>query len=147
LRRRRAIQRLVSEVPRGEVVLYPDEVDVHLDPKVGLEWRLAGKQKCVETGRNQKRYPAGAFNPKTGKLTWVEGERKNSFLFLNRLYKLVTQTYRGARRVHLILGNYGIHASQQVKLALKSTARPAAATKSEIRDSKSEKAQNSNLQN
>ncbi len=63
---------------------------------------------------------AGALNPKTGKLTWVEGDRKNSLLFLDLLYKLVTATYRNARRVHLILDNYGIHDSQQVQLALKS---------------------------
>ena len=43
-------------------------------------------------------------------------------MFLDLLYKLVTETYRIARRVHLILDNYGIHDSQQVRLALKSAA-------------------------
>src|SRR5262245_66185495 len=58
-------------VPRGEVVLYLDEVDIHLNPKIGPVWRPAGKQKYVDTpGCNQKRYLAGAFNPRTGKLTW-----------------------------------------------------------------------------
>ena len=118
-RRLRAIQRLVDKVPRGEVVLYLDEVDIHLNPKVGPEWTLAGKQKYVDTpGCNQKRYLAGEFNPKTGKLTWVEGDRKNSLLFLNLLYKLVTETYRSANRVHIILDNYGIHDSQQDRAAL-----------------------------
>jgi transposase len=122
-RRLRAIRRLVGNVPRGEVVLYLDEVDIHLNPKIGPEWTLAGKQKYVETpGCNQKRYLAGAFNPKTGSLTWVEGDRKNSLLFLNLLYKLVTETYPKARRIHLILDNYGIHDSLQVQLALKSAA-------------------------
>jgi transposase len=122
-RRLRALKRLVGTVPRGGVVLYLDEVDIHLDPKVGPEWTLAGKQKYVDApGCNQKRYLAGAFSRKTGKLTWVEGDRKNSLLFLNLLYKLVTETYRSTRRVHLILDNYGIHDSQQVRLALKSAA-------------------------
>jgi hypothetical protein len=121
--RLRAIQRLVDKAPRDEVVLYLDEVDIHLNPKVGPEWTPAGKQKYVDTpGCNQKRYLGGAFNPKTGKITWVEGDRKNSFLFLDLLYKLVTKTYRSARRIHLILDNYGIHDSQQVRLALKSAA-------------------------
>jgi transposase len=122
-RRLRAIQRLVGRVPRGEVVLYLDEVDIHLNPKVGPDWTPAGKQKYVDTpGCNQKRYLAGAFNPKTGELTWVEGDRKSSLLFLDLLYKLVTETYRSARRIHLILDNYSIHDSQQVRLALKSAA-------------------------
>jgi hypothetical protein len=122
-RRLRAIQRLVDMVPQGEVVLYLDEVDIHLNPKVGSDWTLAGKQRYVDTpGCNQKRYLAGAFNPKTGKVTWVEGDRKNSLLFLNLLYKLVTETYRSANRVHIILDNYGIHDSQQVQLALKAAA-------------------------
>ena len=103
--------------------MYLDEVDIHLNPKIGPDWTLAGKQKYVRTpGCNEKRYLAGALNPKTGKLTWVEGDRKNSLLFLDLLYKLVTKTYRNARRIHLILDNYGIHDSQQVQLALKSAA-------------------------
>ena len=75
--------------------MYLDEVDAfHLNPKIGPEWTLAGKQKYVRTpGCNEKRYLAGALNPKTGKLTWVEGDRKNSLLFLELLYKLVTETY------------------------------------------------------
>jgi transposase len=122
-RRLREIQRLLDNPATGEIVLYLDEVDVHLNPKIGPEWTLAGKQKYVRTpGCNEKRYLAGALNPKTGKLTWVEGDRKNSLLFLDLLYKLVTVTYRSARRVHLILDNYGIHDSQQVQLALKSAA-------------------------
>jgi len=122
-RRLRAIQRLIDNLAADEVVLYVDEVDIHLNPKIGPEWTLVGKQKYVETpGCNKKRYLAGALNPKTGELTWVEGDRKNSLLFLNLLYKLVTETYRSARRVHLILDNYGIHDSQQVQLALKSAA-------------------------
>ena len=122
-RRLRAIQRLVDNLAPGEVALYLDEVDIHLNPKIGPEWTLAGKQNYVRTpGCNEKRYLAGALDPKTGKLTWVEGDRKNSLLFLDLLYKLVTKTYRSACRIHLILDNYGIHDSQQVQLALKSAA-------------------------
>ena len=48
----------------------------------------------------------------------MEGPRKTSLLFLDLLYRLVTRTYRGARQVHVILDNYGIHGSLQVQLAL-----------------------------
>jgi transposase len=122
-RRLREIERLVDNLPSGEVALYLDEVDIHLNPKIGPDWTLAGKQKYVRTpGCNEKRYLAGALDTKTGKLTWVEGDRKNSLLFLDLLYKLVTKTYPEASRIHLILDNYGIHDSQQVQLALKSAA-------------------------
>ena len=73
-------------------------------------------------GCNEKRYLAGAWNPETRRLIYVEGERKNSLLFLELLYKLVTKTYRDAKRIHIILDNYGIHDSLQVRLASKSEA-------------------------
>jgi transposase len=122
-RRLRAIERLVEELPADEVVLYLDEVDIHLNPKIGPDWTRRGRQKTVRTpGCNQKRYLAGAWNPKTRRLIYVEGERKNSLLFLELLHKLATKTYPDAKQVHLILDNYGIHDSLQVRLALKSAA-------------------------
>jgi transposase len=120
-RRLRAIRRLIEGLGPDEVVVYVDEVDIHLNPKIGPDWMRRGRQKTVLTpGCNEKRYLAGALDPATGKLTWVEGDRKDSLLFLRLLHKLVTQTYRTARRVHLVLDNFGIHDSQQVRLALKS---------------------------
>ena len=73
-------------------------------------------------GCNQKRYLAGAWNPSTRRLIYVEGERKNSLLFLELLHKLATKIYPDAKRIHIILDNYGIHDSSQVRLALKSPA-------------------------
>lgn len=122
-RRLRVIQRMVDTLPADEVVLYLDEVDIHLNPKIGPDWTKRGRQKEVLTpGCNEKRYLAGAWNPKTRRLTYVEGERKNSLLFLKLLHTLATKTYSKAKRIHIILDNYGIHDSQQVRLALKSEA-------------------------
>lgn len=122
-RRLRTIERLVAELPADEVVLYLDEVDIHLNPKIGPDWTKRGRQKVVLTpGCNEKRYLAGAWNPKTRRLIYVEGERKNSLLFLALLHKLATKTYSKAKRIHIILDNYGIHDSLQVRLALKSEA-------------------------
>lgn len=51
----------------GEVVLHVDEVDIHLNPKVGRDGCLPGQRRVVLTpGNNQKRYLAGALNPRTG---------------------------------------------------------------------------------
>lgn len=117
-RKIRAIQRLIENLPKDEVVVYEDEVDVHLNPKIGLDWMVPGQQKEVLTpGQNEKRYLAGAKNPHTGELIWVEGESKNSLLFILLLWELV-QHYANAKRIHVILDNYSIHHTEQVRKSL-----------------------------
>src|SRR5262245_17919619 len=82
-RRLGEIQQLLATLPRGHVAVYEDEVDIHLNPKIGLDWMVRGQQKEVRTpGQNVKRYLAGALDVRTGLLTWVEGERKASALFV-----------------------------------------------------------------
>jgi transposase len=120
MRRLRRIRQLVENHGADEVVVYVDEVDIHLNPKIGPDWMLRGRQKTVLTpGCNSKRYLAGALDARTGKITWVEGQRKNSLLFLQLLYKLVKRTYPHASRIHVILDNFRIHDSGQVRETLK----------------------------
>jgi transposase len=122
-RRLRRIERLVRHLPADEVAVDVDEVDIHLNPKIGPDWTRRGRQKEVVTpGCNEKRSLAGAWDPRARRLIDVEGERKNSLLFLQLLYKLATKSYPNAKRIHVILDNYGIHDSAQVRLALKSAA-------------------------
>lgn len=103
-----------------EVWVFEDEVDIHLNPKIGPDYMLPGTQKKVKTpGVNQKRYLAGALNAFSGQLTWVEGESKNSELFMRLVFQLGWD-YPQAKRIHLILDNYGIHKSQFTKLVLAS---------------------------
>src|SRR5271163_2379393 len=60
-RRLNAIRRLIDRLPAREVVVYVDEVDIHLNPKIGPDWMHRGTQKTVLTpGKNEKRYLAGA---------------------------------------------------------------------------------------
>jgi transposase len=119
MRRLNAIRRLIQGLPKDEEVLYVDEVDIHLNPKIGLDWMLPGTQKQVLTpGKNQKRYLAGALNARTGRLTWVEADKKNSNLFILQLWMLIGRDYPKAKRIHLILDNYRIHSSRQTQLAL-----------------------------
>ena len=121
-RRLREVQQLIETVPEDEIVVYEDEVDIHLNPKIGLDWMLRGQQKEVLTpGQNEKRYLAGAYNPHTGELIWVEGEKKNALLFIRLLWKL-HETYPTARRIHVIIDNYSIHFTEQVKVSLKTDA-------------------------
>ena len=117
-RRLREIRDLTDHPPPGDVVVYQDEVDIHLNPKIGLDWMNRGQQKEVVTpGQNEKRYLAGAMNAQTGLLTVVEAERKNSWLFIALLDALV-EDYPDARRIHVILDNYRIHDSKITRLAL-----------------------------
>lgn len=117
-KRIRALRRLLAAVPRNEVVVYEDEVDIHLNPKIGLDWMNRGQQKEVVTpGQNEKRYLVGALNARTKELTVVEGVRKNSALFVAVL-KALREDYPRARRIHVILDNYRIHTSQISQSAL-----------------------------
>lgn len=117
-RRLRQLQSLIATLPRRERVFYEDEVDIHLNPKIGLDWMVEGQQKEVLTpGKNEKRYLAGALDVRTGIVVWVEGERKTSYLFLDLLDRL-RQRYPQERCLHLILDNYRIHKSDIVHAAL-----------------------------
>jgi transposase len=117
-RRLNAIQQRLASLPRGQMAFYEDEVDIHLNPKIGLDWMVRGQQKEVATpGKNVKRYLAGALDARSGRLLWVEGERKTSALFIALLNHL-RQTYPRARVLHVILDNYRIHDSKIVHAAL-----------------------------
>jgi transposase len=118
-RRLNRLQDLLATLPRGERAFYEDEVDIHLNPTVGLDWMVSGQQKEVATpGKNEKRYLAGALDLRTRVVIWVEGVRKTSYLFLDLLDRLV-RLYPQAQRLHLILDNYRIHSSDIVQAALR----------------------------
>lgn len=117
-RRLREITELLETLPEDEVLVYEDEVDIHLNPKIGLDWMVRGQQKEVITpGKNQKRYLAGALNPKTSELIWVESDKKNTMLFIDLLWKLHVH-YPNAKKIHIVLDNYSIHHTEQVRLSL-----------------------------
>jgi transposase len=112
------IRNLLASLPKDQVAVYEDEVDIHLNPKIGLDWMVRGQQKEVVTpGQNVKRYLAGALDVRTGMLSWVEGERKTSALFIALLDRL-RANYRQAKVIHVILDNYRIHDSRITQAAL-----------------------------
>jgi transposase len=117
-KRLREIRQLTERLPPDEVAVYEDEVDIHLNPKIGLDWMVRGQQKEVATpGKNEKRYMAGAQDVRTGELLWVTAEKKNATLFILLLWKLVTH-YRDAKVIHVILDNYSIHSTERVRVSL-----------------------------
>jgi len=113
-----AIRRLLAHLPADEVALWEDEADIDLNPKIGYDWMLRGQQKeTVTPGQNVKRYVAGALDAWTGRVVWVFGERKSSFLFTGLLWRL-REVYAWARVIHVILDNAQVHDSRHTRQTL-----------------------------
>lgn len=118
-RRLQQIHQLLANLPHDEVAVYEDEVDIHLNPKIGLDWMNRSRQKLVMTpGQNQKAYLAGTLDARTGEVLWVGGALKDSSLFSAMLEKL-NRHHAHAKRIHVILDNYGIHKSNAARAALR----------------------------
>jgi transposase len=117
-RRLREIELVLAKLPPDHAAVYLDEVDIHLNPKIGPDWMNRGKQKTVQTpGNNVKRYLCGALDASTGLITWVKGERKNSLLFIAMLHKLI-ESYPHAKVIHIVLDNFKIHDSKASRAAV-----------------------------
>lgn len=113
------IHKALDECSAEHPVFYEDEVDIHLNPKIGADWQLRGQQKRVVTpGQNEKYYLAGALHSGTGKVSYVGGNSKSSALFI-ALLKHLKATYRRAKTITLIVDNYIIHKSRETQRWLK----------------------------
>jgi len=114
------IRNLEARATDNEPVLYADEADVHLNPKIGRDWMLAGEQRRVVTpGKNEKFYLAGALDVHTGALHTTGAAKKNAALFCELLL-LLARTYPDARAIHLVVDNYGIHSARLTHETLES---------------------------
>ena len=64
----------LDAVGEDDVVLSEDEVDIHLNHRVGPDWAPRGVRRTVVTpGRNKKHYIAGAYDRGTQELVTVDG--------------------------------------------------------------------------
>jgi transposase len=80
------IRWVFEQLKRGEAMLFADELDIHLLPKVGCAWMPQGRQLAIMTpGQNQKHYLAGALDLATGTLLHCLGPRKTNALFRDLL--------------------------------------------------------------
>lgn len=110
------IKRLLETLPEDEVAVFQDEVDVHLNPKIGCAWMPVGEQATVETpGNNVKRHVAGSLVWRTGTLlVSPPAKRRNAELFLAHLDDL-RRRLRGYRRIHVICDNASFHDCRRVR--------------------------------
>jgi putative transposase len=112
----RRLRRLLARVPADETVVFQDEVDVHLNPKIGSQWMVRGQQAEVVTpGNNEKRHLAGSLHWRTGTLLLSPpGTRRNAQLFLAHLDDLRSRL-RGFQRIHVICDNARFHDCKAVR--------------------------------
>jgi transposase len=99
-----------------EALVFADELDLHLLPKVGYAWMPTGSQLEVMTpGTNEKHDLAGALDLATGTLHHGVGPRKTNGLFRDLLQTLEA-AYPAAQyqRISVVVDNYKIHKAKAV---------------------------------
>jgi transposase len=97
-------------------MVFADELDIHLLPKVGYQWMPKGEQVEIPTpGTNQKNYLAGALDVLTGAITHCVWFRKQTGLFLD-LLKLLDGTYPPKQfdTIYVVVDNAKIHKADLV---------------------------------
>ena len=110
-----AIHEALDECSAAYPVFYEDEVDIHLNPKIGADWQLRGQQKRVITpGQNEKYYLAGVLHSGTGKVSYVGGSSKSSALLI-KLLKHLKAVYRRAKTITVTVDSYIIHKSHETQ--------------------------------
>jgi putative transposase len=106
-----------EQLKRCEALVFADELDIHLLPKVGCAWMPKGTQLAVMTpGQNQKHYLAGALDLATGTLLHCRGARKTNALFRD-LLELLDASYPAEQytRLYVVVDNYRIHKAKAVE--------------------------------
>lgn len=115
----RKIQRLIASLAADETVVFQDEVDIHLNPKIGACWMPRGEQTEVVTpGNNEKRHLAGSLHWRTGSLLLSPpGRRRNADLFVAHLDDL-RRRLRSYRVIHVVCDNARFHDCRKVQAFL-----------------------------
>jgi transposase len=104
------LRTLLRALPPDETVVFPDEVDINLNPDIGKMWMRRGQQaEIITPGDNQKNYLAGALHWRTGAvLAPVLGPQRNGVLVARHLEELCRRLRR-YRVIHVLWDNAKIH--------------------------------------
>jgi transposase len=103
------LRALLHDLPDDETVVFEDEGDVNLNPKIGCMWMRRGQQAEVVTpGDNVKRYLAGSLHWRTGALFTTAGDKRDGVLFVRHLEELCRRL-RHYRVIHVICDNAKFH--------------------------------------
>ena len=110
------IRLMYERLQLGEAMVFADELDIQLLPKVGSAWMPKGTQVEVMTpGTNEKQYLAGALDLTTGTLHHCVGPCKTNGLFRD-LLRTLEAAYPAAQyqRIYVVVDNYKIHKAKAV---------------------------------
>jgi transposase len=110
------IRFVYEQLRLGEAIVFADELDIHLLPKVGYAWMPKGTQMAVMTpGTNEKYYLAGALDVATGTVHHCVGPSKTNALF-RALLQALDAAYPATqyRRIYVVVDNYKIHKAKAV---------------------------------
>jgi transposase len=111
------IRWVFEQLKPSEAMVFADELDLQLLPKVGCAWMPQGSQVAVMTpGQNAKHYLGGALDLTTGTLHYCLGARKTNALFRD-LLGILEASYPAERyiRLYVVVDNYKIHKAKAVK--------------------------------
>ena len=110
------IRFIYEQLRLWEAIVFADELDIQLRPKIGAAWMPKGTQVEVMTpGTKEKHSLAGALELASGTLHHCLGPRKTHALFrelLQRLDDAYPATYY--KRVYVVVDNYKIHKAKAV---------------------------------
>ena len=110
------IRHTLETLEKRAVLLFADELDIHLLPKVGSQWMPKSETvKLVTPGQNHKHSLAGALECHSGRLVHCTSPRKTNALFRALLDHLEWR-YPHAQftKVYVVVDNYGIHKAKAV---------------------------------
>jgi putative transposase len=111
------IRFVYEQLQRCEALVFADELDLHLLPKVGYAWMPEGSQLEVMTpGQNHKHDLAGALELTTGTLHHCLGPRKTNALFRDLLTQLEARYPANCyTRLYGVVDNYQIPKAKAVE--------------------------------
>jgi transposase len=96
------------------VLIFQDEVEIHLHPALARQWAPVGQQPEVPApGKNQKKVVYGGVDYRTGVLSYTVAGTKCGSEFLAFLIFLVA-TYAG-RKIRLVCDNGRFHTTKAVQ--------------------------------
>jgi transposase len=111
------IRSVFEQLGQREALLFADELDLHLLPKVGAQWMPRATQVEVMTpGKDERRYLAGALDLRTGQVHHCLWFRKMTGLFLD-LLTILDRLYPAHRfdRIYVVADNGKIHKAAAVQ--------------------------------
>ena len=112
--KRERLERLLAAPPKRTVVLFEDETELHLNPRIKKTWQEVGSPIRVDAaGKDRKLNLFGTVNPEAATLVtrFCKHKRGNDFV---GLLKQVARRYRGWD-VKIVLDNYSVHFTKRAQ--------------------------------